>query len=339
MVSRARNETIASLVEQVTTFAPWRRAAARILLPRGGLRCDGPGVTLVLIAAMAALALAMGSLNVAALFGLTPETGAVATLVVGPLLFYPFIAWLERRRPFEPDWNRPHGDVATDVLHLAVNGTLPGSLMRMIFTPLLAVGAGAMATRTGGGLWPAMWSLAAQLALALLIAELGHYAFHRLTHESPLFWRLHAAHHSAERLYFLNATRFHPLDLLGLLVCQTAPLVLLGITPGAFAAYAVFTSVYGQLQHCNVAMPSPRWITWLFSTHDVHRWHHSPDPAEGNANYGAVLNVWDHVFGTYRFSPARPFHRRLGISDMPALPRDYLGQLLSPWRWARLPRA
>jgi sterol desaturase/sphingolipid hydroxylase (fatty acid hydroxylase superfamily) len=298
----------------------------------------GPPVTLVLIAAMAALALTMASLDVAGLLGLGPEAGATATLLVGPLLFYPLIAWLERRRPFDPSWNRSHGDVATDVLHLVVNGTVPGSLMRMLLVPLLVVGAGAVASRTGGGLWPAAWPLAAQLALALVIAELGHYAFHRLTHESPLFWRLHAAHHSAERLYFLNATRFHPLDLLGLLVCQTGPLVLLGITPQAFVAYAVFTSVYGQLQHCNVAMTGPRWVDWLFSTHVVHRWHHSPDVVEGNANYGAVLNVWDHLFGTYRFSPGRPFHRRIGIGDMPDFPRDYWGQVLAPWRWSRLPR-
>ena len=34
-------------------------------------------------------------------------------------------------------------------------------------------------------------------------------------------WRVHAAHHSAPRLYWLNATRFHPFDLFGLIVCQT----------------------------------------------------------------------------------------------------------------------
>ena len=295
-------------------------------------------MTILLIVAMAALALTVASLDVATWLGLSSEASAALVLAVAPLVFYPTIAWLERRRPFDVAWNRPHGDVAADVAHLAVNATVPGAILRFAVAPALMGTAAWVAARTGGGLWPASWPLAAELVLALGVAELGHYAFHRLTHESALFWRLHAPHHSAERLYFLNATRFHPLDIFGLLVCQTAPLVVLGITPRAFVAYTAFTSVYGQLQHCNIAMTSPRWVTWLFSTHDVHRWHHSPATVEGNANYGAVLNLWDHVFGTYRFTPGRPFHRRVGIGDMPAFPRGYLGQLLAPLRWERLVR-
>ena len=34
-----------------------------------------------------------------------------------------------------------------------------------------------------------------------------------MMHEVPWLWRFHATHHSAPRLYWLNAGRFHPLDL------------------------------------------------------------------------------------------------------------------------------
>ncbi len=46
----------------------------------------------------------------------------------------------------------------------------------------------------------------------MIVSEFGSYWAHRLMHERPLLWRLHAVHHSAERLYWLNAGRFHPLD-------------------------------------------------------------------------------------------------------------------------------
>ena len=56
-------------------------------------------------------------------------------------------------------------------------------------------------------------TLLAQLPLALVVAELVEYSFHRLMHEVPWLWRFHATHHSAPRLYWLNAARFHPIDL------------------------------------------------------------------------------------------------------------------------------
>ena len=38
----------------------------------------------------------------------------------------------------------------------------------------------------------------------------------------------------------------------------------------------------------------------MFSTNEAHRWHHSSDAAEADANFGSALLLWDHVFGTYR---------------------------------------
>jgi sterol desaturase/sphingolipid hydroxylase (fatty acid hydroxylase superfamily) len=35
-------------------------------------------------------------------------------------------------------------------------------------------------------------------------------------------------------------------------------------------------------------------------TCDAHLVHHSIDAAEANANFGAVLSLWDRLFGTYR---------------------------------------
>jgi ornithine lipid hydroxylase len=190
----------------------------------------------------------------------------------------------------------------------------------------------------GGTLWPSHWPLLGQLALALLLGEFGHYAFHRLSHENPWVWRLHAAHHSASRLYWLNATRFHMLDLFLIISCESIPLALLGAGAEALVPYFVFRAVYGQLQHCNVDMPTPRWLDRLWSSPNVHRWHHSTVSSEGNHNYGAVLNVWDHVFRSF-LRPDAPFAGPVGIGQLPNFPAGYLEQQLSPFRWARIHRA
>ena len=176
-----------------------------------------------------------------------------------------------------------------------------------------------------------------QVALALVLAEFGHYWFHRLSHQHPWVWRLHAVHHSAPRLYWLNATRFHPLDLLSLSACQSLPLVLLGFPPRTFFLYTVFASCYGQLQHGNIALRTAGF-DWLFSTPLLHRWHHSVNPREGNTNYGAIVNLWDLLFGTYRRPASGEFTGAIGVQGMPRFPRDYGSHLLVPWRWDHVPR-
>lgn len=264
------------------------------------------------------------------------ERGGVAlgAYVAWLTCVYVAVALLERWYPHRPEWNRDAGDVRTDVAHLFVTGTVASQGGLAISAGLVWLAGG---PRGGGGVWPAAWPMLAQLGLALLLAELGHYAFHRVTHERALFWRLHAVHHSATRLYWLNATRFHPLDLLGLTFLQTLPLLALGITPEAFFGYAIFSGSYGQLQHGNIALDSGP-LRWLFSTPELHRWHHSVEPREGNANYGAILSTWDWLLGTAFWPRDRRFTGPLGVSGMPGFPRAYVAHLLAPFRWGAVER-
>ena len=261
----------------------------------------------------------------------TPATDG-AVYVAFLIVTYALIAGLERAFPHRAEWGRAHGDVRTDVTHLVVTGTAASQLGLAVAGGLAVVCSPWLANRLGTGLWPSALPIAAQLFLAVLIAEFGHYWFHRVTHERAWAWRLHAVHHSAPRLYWLNATRFHPLDLAALVACQTLPLFLLGIPPRVFLLYSIFSSCYGQLQHCNVDLRSGV-ASWLFSTPELHRWHHSTDPREGNANYGAILITWDLVFGTFFRPRDRGFAGPVGIAGMPRFPTTWTGQLLAPFRW------
>jgi sterol desaturase/sphingolipid hydroxylase (fatty acid hydroxylase superfamily) len=72
-------------------------------------------------------------------------------------------------------------------------------------------------------------------------------------------------------------------------------------------------------------------------TVDMHRIHHSVLFEQANSNYGAVLSIWDRLFGTYtRLS--RPQHESIifGVRELPR--RDCLkpsAMLLTPWRISR----
>jgi len=301
-----------------------RRAASLAIFP-------------LFVAALGAFAIRAPRWDLAGAMGAPAAANDTLILLAALTFFYPLVAWLERWLPHRSEWRRAQGDVRADVLHLLITGSAANALFAVTLLGAF-IGAGAwLAGRVGGALWPLGWHPLAQLALALALAELGHYAYHRISHESPWVWRLHAAHHSATRLYWLNATRFNILDLFFLLSLQTLPLIVLGADRAAFLSYTIFAAAYGQLQHCNVELRTGL-LDWIFSTPGLHRWHHSLDSREGNHNYGAILSCWDLLFRSFWRPRDRDFTGGVGIAALPRFPAGYLGQQLAPFRWAQIRR-
>ncbi|HDQ8039831.1 TPA: sterol desaturase family protein, partial [Pseudomonas aeruginosa] len=102
----------------------------------------------------------------------------------------------ERRLPYQPRWNRPHADRLRDVLHASVNESL--NALGILALPLLA------GVLSFWPVWPQAWPLWLQLLLAIVLADLGITLVHYASHRSALLWRLHAVHHSVQRLYGFN---------------------------------------------------------------------------------------------------------------------------------------
>ena len=301
--------------------------------PQAGRRTLSGGTRLFASVAFPGLVAAtLGSAALLMEHGVDPSIAIVPGLALG----FTFLAIAERLVPWHRSWLHSRGDLRTDVGLYVTNGVVTG-----VLTPLVlagAVGAGAwLAGRIGVGLWPTGWPLLAQLALGLVVAELVEYSFHRAMHEVPWLWRFHATHHSAPRLYWLNAARFHPIDLFAVGVLKLVPLAVLGATAPVFALVTLFSAVHGAYQHANVPVRLGP-LNWIFSMTELHRWHHSPRLAEANHNYGGNLIVWDVVFGT-RFLPAdREPPEAIGIESLPDFPMGFWANLASPFRWGRLVR-
>lgn len=245
------------------------------------------------------------------------------------------IAMLEHFFPCHRSWQRNRDDVGVDILHNIVSGFMTVESLRAGLLLLVAPVAAGLSATLGASLWPSSWPLAAQLALALVVSEPLHYWTHRLAHErSDVLWSWHAVHHSAERLYWLNVGRDHPLGVALQFTCQFTPLVLMGCPAPVIELWALFSAVHGMLQHSNIDMRLGVFH-WVFSSADLHRWHHSRRLQEANHNYGAVLIYCDLLFGSF-FLPARQAPSDPGISYLPTFPRAYLSQLTVPFRWVAI---
>ena len=259
---------------------------------------------------------------------------AFAVPAVGSALL---ILVLERIVPHQRDWLRSRGDVKVDLAHLVSVSLTSAAVQPLVVLAALPVAAW-LSERVGLGLWPDGWPWAAQLVLALVAAELPKYWFHRLEHEHDLLWRIHATHHSAPRLYWLNAARFHPIDIFADGLLGGVTLVALGAGPEVLALFALVSGVHGFFQHANLCLRLGP-LNYFFSMAELHRWHHSKTLVEANHNYGQNVIVWDLVFGTFFWPRDREPPESIGIPDLPAFPMTFWRQLASPFAWARIKRA
>jgi sterol desaturase/sphingolipid hydroxylase (fatty acid hydroxylase superfamily) len=216
-----------------------------------------------------------------------------------------------------------------DGLHSIVSIIVIPELLRVACFGALASFALWAEGRLGIGLWPHGWPLAAQVALALVFIEFAQYWVHRAQHQWPLLWRFHAVHHSAPRLYWLNAGRVHPLEAVANYLVAVPILVALGCGADALTLYLVLITTSGSVQHANVDFRLGP-LNWIFSQGENHRWHHAPQKRVADHNFGVVLIIWDVVFGTRKAPGAWP--EEVGVEPVGAYPKGYLAHLWAPFR-------
>lgn len=238
---------------------------------------------------------------------------------------------LERMWPYQTEWRSPSGDVATDVWGLILSVTIAGGAAQMLALALSWPLSSWLCVRTGFS-WPSAWPLWLQIIMAVAILDLGTYFVHRLQHEhSGFLWRLHSAHHSASRMYFLNGNRNHPGDSFISTFVMMIPLGVLGASPNLLMMLGILGSVHVTLQHANIDYRLGP-LNWIINAAEVHRWHHSRLQKEANANYGGISLLWDLIFRTRRVPCDRSPPIDVGLFEPMDFPKDYLGQFLAPFR-------
>lgn len=219
------------------------------------------------------------------------------------------------RRPREfPTLRRQAGN-----LGLLFGNTI---LVALIFPPLTGVWA----------LNPVIGFIVGFLGLDLLA-----YGLHRAKHDIPWLWRLHAVHHSDPDVDVTTSVRHHPLDVISATAILWSVGFMLSIPSAVIVVHNVTVLALAAVTHAN--LPLPQWLElklqpWLVTT-DFHLVHHSIDQDEANSNFGAVLSIWDRLFGTFRRG-SRALPMTFGIAGFPRRDALYPGSmLLTPWRLPR----
>ena len=207
---------------------------------------------------------------------------------------------LELKSPLRRQWGGTWSSVMTDLKYLITNGAILG---------MVKLGLGLFAINMSGqSVGPASdWPLPIQVIMALVVFEALQYSIHRYMHQGEgrigrFFWKIHSAHHLPKKLYVTMHVVGHPLN--GFFI-QTlvivVPVWLMGYSEAACTLFLMTNSIHGLMSHFNVDARMG-WMNYLFVGNELHRFHHSSALREAK-NFGAVLSIFDQLFGTFVHRP------------------------------------
>ena len=133
--------------------------------------------------------------------------------------------------------------------------------------------------------------------LLFVADDLAYYWFHRVSHESRLFWASHVVHHSSRHYNLSTALRqtWVPMTYLPFWL----PLPLLGFPVWMVLLAQSWSLIYQFWIHTERIRTLPAWVERTFNTPSHHRVHHGANHRYLDKNYGGILIVWDRLFGTW----------------------------------------
>ncbi|MCB9091075.1 MAG: sterol desaturase family protein [Halobacteriovoraceae bacterium] len=240
------------------------------------------------------------------------------------LIVIAVIQILEWLTPYERSWNTNRGDLVSDLI--SSNFVLP---LFSHIAKLLVIYFLASHTFTLQTVWT-LFPLWLQVIFVVLVAEFFFYWIHRYFHTSSFFWRFHAVHHGAHRVYWGNSGRFHPVDTLVSFSLYFFPIVLLGVPLEPLLYFYTLNAVTGLLEHANIEF-SLGPLNYIFNSAELHRVHHAKQVSLANHNFGKITCIWDLVFKTFH----KPLKKcgDVGIdSHFKEVPGNLLWQLIYPFQ-------
>lgn len=139
---------------------------------------------------------------------------------------------------------------------------------------------------------------AAQAVLSFLLLDLLLYLWHKACHRFDCLWMFHRVHHNDPYLNVSTAFRIHVLELFITNLLKAGYILLLGINEVMVLANEAIITLFVMFHHTNIAFKGEKLLGRLIIVPYLHRAHHSTQRNEHDSNYGAVLSLWDRLFGT-----------------------------------------
>jgi sterol desaturase/sphingolipid hydroxylase (fatty acid hydroxylase superfamily) len=133
--------------------------------------------------------------------------------------------------------------------------------------------------------------------MLFFLTDLAFYIEHRCSHRIRLLWASHSVHHSSEMMLATTAYRLSWTPILSGVFLFYLPIVWIGYDPVWVYGMVSVSLTYQFCVHTEL-VGRIGWLERIVNTPSAHRVHHASNPEYLDKNYGGVLLIWDHLFGS-----------------------------------------
>jgi sterol desaturase/sphingolipid hydroxylase (fatty acid hydroxylase superfamily) len=135
----------------------------------------------------------------------------------------------------------------------------------------------------------------------LILDFFGGWLVHLVQHKTRFLWRFHVVHHSDNNVDVTTGLRHHPVESVLRGVFFLAGVIVAGAPMYAVMIFQTLLVLATQFTHANINLP--RWLdiplSYVIVSPNMHKVHHHWQQPYTDSNYGAVLSIWDRLFGTF----------------------------------------
>lgn len=133
--------------------------------------------------------------------------------------------------------------------------------------------------------------------LDFFIGWLVHFTEHKI----PILWRFHVIHHADNNVDVTTGLRHHPIESILRGLFFFAGVFVSGAPMYAIMIYQTILILATAFTHANISLPIKidKALSYFLVSPNMHKVHHHYKQPFTDSNYGAVLSIWDRMFGTF----------------------------------------
>lgn len=149
--------------------------------------------------------------------------------------------------------------------------------------------------------WANAGTLAAIVISFFVLDFFGGWLVHLVQHKTAPLWRFHVIHHSDNAVDVTTGLRHHPIESVLRGVFFLAGVLVAGAPMYAVMIFQTALVLAVQFTHANIHLPKKldAALSYFLVSPNMHKVHHHWQQPYTDSNYGAVLSIWDRMFGTF----------------------------------------
>jgi sterol desaturase/sphingolipid hydroxylase (fatty acid hydroxylase superfamily) len=150
------------------------------------------------------------------------------------------------------------------------------------------------------------WShagIAGTIIISFIVLDFfGGWLVHITEHKLPFLWRFHVVHHADNNVDVTTGLRHHPVESVLRGLFFFAGIFVSGSPIYAVMIYQTILILSTAFTHANIHLPNwlDKSVGYIFVSPNMHKVHHHWKQPYTDSNYGAILSIFDRLFGTYK---------------------------------------